>query len=302
MFIRLGFIGFTLLSLTSCAHLRATAPTEPNTPITYFTQVQVDGNLDVSLHTGAPRSQVILHGDARDKPEVKMRVAHGVLYVHVERGFPHFARMNVDIYTHYLTSFTYVGSGTIVGRNLQSKGLDISITNRGKTTLEGQLTLRHLSIKGSGLTQINGINGHALRVKLAGKPRVQLGGNVDINAIEAKDKSWLSLYWINSRVLKIRERGQAVIQLAGIAEILDIELWDSAHFNGRYLRSTRVFAKTHDNAVADLSVIKRQHTLAMDSSNIYYHTAPDMKANFMADNGAVLDFYEWERPFMETGL
>ena len=87
--------------------------------------------------------------------------------------------------------------------------------------------------------------------------------------------------------------------MAGIVGTLDMELQGSARFNGRYLRGTDVFAKTYDHSVADICVTKTQHTLASNSSNIYFHNLPKMKADFMAFDGAVLDMRDLSAPFLQ---
>jgi hypothetical protein len=48
-------------------------------------------------------------------------------------------------------------------------------------------------------------------------------------------------------------------------------------------------------------VVEAQHALAKGSSNIYFYDLPDMKADFMAENGSILDLREWERPFFREG-
>ena len=75
---------------------------------------------------------------------------------------------------------------------------------------------------------------------------------------------------------------------------LDVELWNTAHFNGRYLRAEHSFVKTHDRSLAEISVIRNQHTLASGKSNIYFYELPLTRADFMAFDGSVLDLREWE--------
>lgn len=264
-----------------------------------FTRIQVQGNIDVSLHTGDLNPRVILHGDPRGFPDVQITEKNGLLYINEGKGYPHFGRVKTEIHTQYLTSFSYKGAGEVIGNNLQSRLLDLSINNKGKTFIQGKIALRKLNISGSGQTQIGGITGHLCQIKVSNKAHVQLVGTLDVNSLNLEGNGWISLYWMQSRSLKIRARDDAFIQMAGIADMLDVELWDHARFNGRYLRGTRVFTKTHDNSVADICVIKTQHTLASDSSNIYFHNLPHMKADFMAYNGSVLDMREWELSAMQ---
>lgn len=309
MFMRSFLFIFLTLSLTGC-HRSHETPMVPHTPSLMrggvqtrvtapFTHVKVDGNIDVTLYTGDKKSQVILHGDPRSMPDVEVVVRNGFLHINEGKGYPHFGRVRAEIRTHYLSSFAYRGAGDVVGSNLQSRMLDLSINNKSKTMLQGKMALRTLDVEGPGYTQISGITGHMCQIKLKNKAHVELAGIVDVTSLHMEGNGWLSLYWVQSRELRIRARDHAFIQMAGIAQLLDVELWDHARFNGRYLRGTRVFAKTHGNSIADISVLKTQHTLASDSSNIYFHNLPEMKADFMAFNGSVLDMREWDPAFMQ---
>lgn len=303
MLLRLSLSLSLLILLTSCKLMHLTTPhvqEEPQQgPITNFTRIQVIGNIDVNLHTSNSNPGVSLQGDPQDVAQVKMIVNHGILRISLGEDYPKFGRVHADIRTHYMTAFAYKGKGTVIGENLQAGYLDLLLANQGKTVLTGSMTVHHLTVMGSGYTKIDGIKGDELAIKMAGNPRVQLHGIIDVASLKIDGRGRLSMYWIKSNTLKIRAREQSFIQMAGRVQMLDLELWDQARFNGQYLRGTRVFAKTHGDAIADIAAVKRQHTLALDNSNIYFHEIPDMKADFMGDNGSVLDLREWELPFME---
>ena len=110
---------------------------------------------------------------------------------------------------------------------------------------------------------------------------------------------WLSMYWIKSKMLIVRGRGAAFIQLAGVADRLDVELWGKAQFHGRYLRANNAFVKTHNQSLAEIAAVNKQHTLASDNSDIHFFNIPSMKTDFMAFNGAVLDMRDWNMPLMQ---
>ena len=303
MFRRLfSLVIFTWLLVGCHHHTRETPPpiAQGNErQIAPFTRVYVSGTLNVTLHTGALEPKVALSGDPRDLNYLHWNVKNGILHVTLGKGYPHYGQVSVDISTHYLSTFNFHGVGTVTGVGLQSNLLDVSLANKGKTLLQGQINLRKLDVTGPGFTQISGINSRYLQVKLAGKAHVQLDGVANLASLDINGKGWLSLYWVKSNALKVRAKDHVFFQLAGIADMLDVELWDKARFNGRYLRSTRSFVKTHDTSEADIAVVKRQHTLADDKSNIYFYKLPEMKTDFMACNGAVLDMREWERAFMK---
>lgn len=298
MWIRSFLFIFLIIALTSCSRMHhtnhaSTAKIPPNHVMPVFNRVQIDGDIDVNLSTDAATPRATLQGDPTDLSHVKMSVKYGLLTIAVDNGYPHHGAMHVDIHTHYLNVFKYKGHGTITGNNLHSTLLDLSIANKGSTTLQGQLAVHNLIIAGPGYTQIKGIKGQNLNIKITGNAHVQLAGMINATSLNIKD-GWLSLYWIDSQALRIRARGHAFVQMAGRVQTLDTELWDKARFNGRYLRGTYVFTKTHDQSIADVNVLKRRHSLATDTSNIYFHNLPDMKTDFMAYNGSVLDLREWD--------
>ncbi len=295
MLMRLMSLIFLILSLTNCTRSHEGSMAPPMRASKLFTRVAVNGNIDVTLSTGS-KPRVLLHGDLRSMPDVKIVSKNGTLYVILGKGYPRFGRVRAEIRTGHLTSFEYHGSGKVTANNLQSGMLDLKIDNKGPTTINGKIALRRLLIAGSGDTQISGITGHMCQIQLTGTPKVRLAGVIDITSLKMAGDSQISLYWIKSNVLKIRAKDKAFIQMAGVVETLDLILKDKAHFNGRYLRGKDVFVKTFDQSVADICVINTQHTLASGASNIYFHNLPKMKADFMARNGSVLDMREWETP------
>ncbi len=264
-----------------------------------FTRIEVDGPFYVVLHTGARRPIVILKGDSRDLPAVITTVSDGKLHITIGSGYPKHGTIQAEIYTPTLTGFDYHGVGSIIGTRLHTGMLDLVLDNNGSTRLEGQLDLRRLDLRGTGTTDIAGINSPYLRIHLSGKPRVKLSGRMNVAALEVNNDARLSLYWIKSPVLTIRAFGQAFIQLAGVVEKLNVELWDNARFNGRYLRAKRAFVKTHDHAVAEMSAVSRQHTLASDTSDIHFYNLPTLRTDFMAKEGAVLDMRDLGSPYVE---
>lgn len=307
MFVRFLFITCIVLLVTGCPR-----SSEVHKPVTYtpkrhqqtrplsdFSSVSVNGNLNVSLHTGYRHPHVILRGDPRDLAVVVTKMVNGKLYVAIGSGYPRYGSVQVEIDSRYLNSFEYRGAGVISGPRLRTSMLDVYIDNPGQTTLNGQIGLRKLIVKNSGTVEISGIYTPYLMVSLSGKPTVKLSGNVNLTSLDMNNDAKLSLYWVKSRELIIRGRKKAFIQLAGIVDKLNVELWGESRFNGRYLRAQRAFVKTHNKSVAEISAVKRQHTLATDTSDIHFYNIPEMKADFMAYDGAVLDMRNLASPFVQ---
>ncbi|WP_242604236.1 GIN domain-containing protein [Legionella beliardensis] len=264
-----------------------------------FNDVFIQGRINVSLHTGYAEPKVILRGDPRDLAQVNLSVNNGRLLILLLKGYPQHGAVNIEVRTRHLNTFSYKGSGIIDGRRLNSGLLDLFITNPGQTNLGGNINLGRLEVNGSGYVAIQGIKSSNLQLAVKGNPTIQLSGMVNISNLNLRGDAKLSLYWIKSNWLTVRGSGHSVIELAGIVNKLDLELWDHARFKGRYLRADRLFAKTHQRSVAELVAIKRQHTLATDASDIYFYEIPDMKTDFMAFNGAVLDMRDLNDPFIE---
>ncbi len=264
-----------------------------------FTRVKVIGTLNVNLRTGFRQPHIILRGNPHDLPQVITTVINNTLTISLRKPFPKFGPIQVDINSQHLNAFEYHGRGEVTGNQIKTRLLDLILDNNGRTTLRGQLGLHQVMIIGDGYTEITGINSPFLMLKLSGKSKVRLGGLVNISALDIGKGGSLTLYWVKSKVLTVRGRNNAFIQLAGVVEHLDVELWGTSTFKGRYLRADRAFVKTHDKSIAEISAVKRQHTLAKGASDIQFFNIPVMKADFMANNGAVLDMRDLGPPYIQ---
>jgi hypothetical protein len=258
-----------------------------------FTQVDVQGRVNIHLHTGYKKPQILLTGDPRDLAQVKTVVNGTTLYLIIGNGFPRYGAVNADIRGRFLNRLSYKGAGLITGSRLHTSFLELYLANQGTTQLGGTIGLQKLEVVGSGLTQISGITSHDLQIRLKGNPKVQLTGFATLSKLNVDGGGWLSLYWVKSYHLTVIAKKAAKIQLAGIVNRLEVELWGGARFKGRYLRAQRSFIRTHDKSVAEISAVNHQSTLATDASDIYYYNIPNTRADFMAFNGSVLNMREW---------
>jgi hypothetical protein len=308
---RYGSLFFSLLLLASCVHhgskkqtVPAAAPVTYSGPVQYrkvsaFNQIDAQGQMNITLHTGYKKPQVVLRGDPRDLAQVKTIVSGNTLYLTLSKGYPKYGPVSADIQGQYLNRFSFKGSGVISGGQLRTSVLDLYIANDGTTKLGGFIGLRRLVIAGDGLVDISGINSRDLQMQfLKGKPKVQLSGMINVSNIAINGDAWLSMYWIKSDNLIIRAKKGSRIQLAGSVNRLDVELAGYAHFKGRFLRAQRSFVKTHGHSVAEISSVNHQSTLATDASDIYFYNLPNTRADFMAYDGSVLDMREWNRIHM----
>lgn len=309
MVVRAIIVALLALLLGACSHFHKPTPEPVLTPpvnkisqfrqVSSFSNLRIGGNFDVTIHTGYAKPQVLLQGDSRDLVYVETKNADNTLKISLMKGYPRFGSIHLDIRTNQLKTFAYSGKGTIIGKKLHTQGLNLLLDNAGNTTLQGQLNLATLDVRGGGVSEISSVTGSKLTIKVAGKSRIKLGGIVNVTCINLRDDSYISMYWVKSRALVIRARDKSFAQLAGIVNRLDVELWGNAHFHGRYLRAKRAFVKTHNNAIAEMSAVSHQHTLATDASEIRFYNLPTMRADFMALDGAVLDMRNLGDPLLQ---
>ncbi len=295
-----------LLFSVSCSHHTSTKEAPPVLKkssssskqfrqVSSFNQVEVQGNINVSLHTGYKKPQAILTGDPVDLAQVRTVVNNNTLYVSIGKGYPDHGAVHIDIQTRALNRFRFNGAGVITGTQLNTNYLDLYLSNQGTTTLGGSIGLHQLVAKGGGLIKISGVNGQNLQITMEDDPKIQMAGIINISTLNVAGKGILTMYWVRSPNLTIHAENAAKIYLAGVVSRLSVELWDFALFKGRYLRADRSFVKTHDKSVAEISAVNHQSSLASDASDIYYYNLSKTRADFMAYNGSVLDMREWDQ-------
>lgn len=255
-----------------------------------FHEIIVKGNVNINLHTGYLHPQVILRGNEQDIMQTSSYVKNNTLII---SATPYHPPLWIDIQAASLTSFTYQGVGVITGQQIHSDYLNLTINNPGRTVLGGSISLRKVVLSGGGFTQIQGVRASFLQISLKNQSKAQLIGVMNLSSLDLNGNGMLEMYWIKSKELNIHSKGTTFIQMAGVVDQLDLELWDIAQFKGRYLRANRSFVRTHDGALAEISALRHQHTLAEDRSNIYYYQIADTCTNFMTCSGAVLDMREW---------
>lgn len=316
MVMQRGLIGFFLcLMLSSChwtyhpksSHIKEMKSEEHHyvqvsRTLPSFVNVNIKVPVNVRLHTGSRVSEVVLSGDSHDVPLIETTVRNQTLYVTLGSVKPHFTKkkvvygpIDIDIRMPTIHQFSYRGKGRIVGHNISSQAMDVTLNNRGTTHFDGRINLRHLKIIGGGYTEITGIHSDHLDIYLHGRPKVQLVGDANVSEIVALGAPKMSFYWLKSPWLKLRGKGKGgVIQIGGLVDKLDVDLAGNMRFDGRYIRAKETFVKTHQHAIAEIVTTEHQHTLALDASDIYFHSLPENNSNFMGNNGAVLDMRNWE--------
>ncbi|MGL5743128.1 MAG: GIN domain-containing protein [Legionella sp.] len=296
------YLVFLIVSLfVGCVHRAPPTPPPPAAKIKQsrqlaaFNQVEVQGQINVNLHTGYKQPQVILSGDARDLAAVKTEVLHNTLVLTLGKGYPIHGPVYAEVQGQFLNLLLAKDTSSITGKQLNTRILDVYLVNTGSVQLDGSIGLRVLDVKGKGLVQIGGLASSNLQLHLQGSPKIQLAGVANLARLTMEGNAWLSLFWVKTDTLTVRAKSKSTIQLAGAVNRLDVELWGFAHFKGRYLRAQRSFVNTHGHSVAEISVAQHQSNWATDASDIYYYNLPTTRADFMSYDGSVLDMREWNQ-------
>lgn len=265
-----------------------------------FHAVRIIGDINVRLSTKNTPSTVNIHAAPQDLAKVKMCVTpSGLLNIVYHKGTHIVGPVNMDIQTHYLTGFSYYGKGTVEGANIVANLERFVINNKGTTRLSGVIHVCDIHASGRGFIQLGGVVGEHLHVTLSKHAKLKLTGVIGLRRLDMSDNTWFSLAWVQAPTLIVRLSGKAYVQLAGAVNKLDVEASNFAQFNGRYLRARRTFVKTFNNSIARISTTEHQHTLASDASDIRFYSLPDMKADFMAFDGAVLDMRKFNTAFVK---
>lgn len=257
-----------------------------------FDQIYVRGKVMLTLHTGARRPWLTIHGDTRDLEHIEWSVKKDTLRVHLESGYPKHGQVTVDIGAKKLKMFMYRGKGNVIGRRLYSQKMDVIILGKDPSTtvLEGHMNLRHVVLRGSGKVLLkNSGTRQAMDLTAMGKVKVKLVGTVNMQELTLVDKSSLILPNLRTKKLKVTMDDYARVKVAGSVQWAEMDLDGYSRFYGKTLRMKEAFVKTHAYARAYISVSEKQHTLATDNSNIYYYSKPTYNDNFMGKNGSVLN-------------
>src|SRR3990167_4656625 len=134
-----GLFVCVLLLVSGCQYLSKYFPATAKPPIPVramhpviqtrmlpdFSQVTVQGRLNVRLHTGAGKPHVVLQGDASDLAQVHTVMKGYTLCVSIGKGYPQRGSVTVEIYAKQLHRFTYDGVGVIRGTDLSTRYLDL---------------------------------------------------------------------------------------------------------------------------------------------------------------------------------
>jgi hypothetical protein len=264
-----------------------------------FHNLFAGGDIVVNLHQTSGTPYAVAHGDSQDLIYLEFEIKDDYLRIYLGNDYPHFAKVQIDVWVNNLHRLIQRTNAKVTGHHLYSSGLIVSSIGNVPLCLDGNLNLTGLQVKKNSHVEIAGVNSKSLSIDMHHHAYAKLQGIIRVCEVNAYDKSWLSMYWVKADRMSFTYGDHAFLQLAGLTNVLDLELFGHAKFSGRYLRAKRGFVRTHDFSLAEISVVRAQHTLAMDRSHIDFFNLPPMRTDFMTEHGAVLDLREWTLPYAQ---
>lgn len=276
--------------IAKSAYIRHTHKTLQN-----FDKLLVDGNIDVELHSNFSKPSVLIKGDLRYLAALTVEVKDHTLVLYAGAGIPASNPVKVIVKGRYINSIRLKTNARIKGDAFKSNYLNIDVKDRAAAHLAGYMMINRINIQDQGRVKLEGVHSKYLEVHLKDKANLTINGKANLAKLNASDHTYFSMAWVDSSNLTSKITGNAYVQLAGVVNKLDVCIYGHAQWNGRYLRSQRTYVKTFDYAVARISAVHKQHTLARDRSNIYFYNLPTYRTDFMANDGSVLDMRNWRQ-------
>lgn len=197
------------------------------------------------------------------------------------------------IRTRTLREINYAGQGNLTGIKFNTPYLDVNIDSPANVYLKGKrVGLRHLSVKSGAHVNLENVNTPDLTIDLADDSQVKFTGEASLRQLTYRGRGQIEGYWLNSPELFIIGSDEARAELAGRAGTIDVKLNHQAKLEARYLRAEHAFVKTYDYSEANVWARRTLNSHAQDDSNIYYYRDPELRAEHMADSGAVLNMID----------
>lgn len=269
----------------------------------YFHGVLFKGEIaNVRLHPTKGLSYVVAHGASDDLANLTMIEHADKLHIIMERGYPKQGPVTMDVYINDYRGITQRGHIPITGQGIYSRALVLSANGDANIELSGNINLANIHARGKTHIEMSGVNSRRSKIELFDNSYAKITGMIGVCDLNIHQQSCLIMHWINANSLKFVLGDNAYVQLAGHVNLLDAELFDKSKLAGRFLRSERTFIKTHNEAVAEISTIRAQHTYASDRSHIDYFYVPLYKTDMMVENGSVLDMREWYLSHLQENI
>jgi hypothetical protein len=255
-----------------------------------FSEIIVNGDVDLVIKPNTRNFTVKLKGDRRELSLIKTTIKNNVLIISRPDYLTKYSTVTVTVASNKLRSLRYNGNGNISAKKLQTSQIDLDLHVNGNVNLAGKINVRQLFVSGKNKVYLKGLSSKSLQVRMHDEVDVKIQGMVNLRHLEFAGSGTLGIHWVNSSDLDLVGSGNAKVHLAGKAHYLHAVVKDNAELDARYLRVNKAYIKASDHSIARLVPIKELNAFASDHGHIYYYQSPQFKAGYMAQNGAILNF------------
>jgi hypothetical protein len=157
-------------------------PTAESRTLPPFSRVEVAGSNDVKVHVGI-RQYVVVHADTNLVEKVTTEVRAGELVVDNRAGtFTARTPMRVDVGVRSLDSLTLSGSGVISVTGVNTRALSATLSGSGVLSASGTATRLDVTLGGSGDAQLQDVIARDVRAVVTGSGRITVTATKSLDA------------------------------------------------------------------------------------------------------------------------
>jgi len=258
-----------------------------------FSGIQFEGDIDVNIKRASKGSSLTLQGDSRDLVFIKTSIKDGKVLVDIPDHYLRHGPVTATIYSDKLKHFAFNGNGNINAKNIRTSALNLELYINGKVNLSGQLHIRDMKVTGKNVIKLKGVKSKDLDIVMNGQSDITMSGVASLKSLRCGGKGKLSLYWVNSPHLSVESHDNVKVYIAGVARYLSAVTNDKSELDARYLRTNKVYVKAFGNSILRVVSNKELNAFAAGSGHIYYYNSPDLRAEHMVQNGAILNFVQY---------
>jgi len=278
-------------------------------PAGKFREIDIAGDFKVQIVGDEREDCVYIYGSKKEAKTIVVEKFEDKIFIHPSTVEP-LSKIIVRIHVRDLTHLSYMGNGTLWGRNILSKDLHIENRASGSIFLVSKsLPLKEVVNTGSGTVTIIGVESPHVNLNVQGNGDVNLSGRVGVELINhngagciniiGADSNGLCIYaygsglttvagivklkevtacnsarvfvnCVNGGEMHIQERNDAVVGVSGSTHILNVDLGDRACFEGGRLHAVEAYIHTQNNAYANIATERKIFADAKEQSRIYY--------------------------------
>lgn len=295
-FFRVFCLGIMAILVSSCAqksHKVVAKPIKYQTQtrnFKSFSAIKSEGDVNLVLEPSSSKFTVQLQGDPRDFQPTTTTVKNNILFITYPSYLTKHGPITALVSSKQLRMLKYNGNGNISAKHLSTSLLDLDLHVNGNVNLDGKIALRKIVVSGKNKVRLKGISSKWLQVLMHDKVDVKIQGMMNLRHLEFEGSGTLGISWLNSSDLDLIGSGDAKVYLAGKAHYMHAVTDKNVEVDARYLRVTKAYVKARGHSIVRLVPIKELNAFASDHGHIYYYKSPKFKADYMAQNGAILNF------------